>query len=150
MYAMSKLGRSALALLALGLPAMTFAADPLPPELASLQVKAESGNAIAQYNLGRAYARGAGIPVDQVEAFVWLTLATEQGTTGKDLGTLVASMSPQTLAEGNRELAIERAKIGTPARQAKISVGAPISQTTTPARDEPAAPVVPRFSGPAR
>lgn len=141
MYAMSQHGRSALALLALSLAAATYAADSLPPELASLHAKAETGNAIAQYNLGLAYAKGYfGVPIDQAEAFVWLTLATEQGTTGKDVGVVVAAMSPETLAEGKRRLAVERAKIGTPAHVSKITLGPPINGGAAPARSEPISP----------
>src|ERR1035438_9243708 len=46
------------------------------------------------WGLGLAYATGRGAPIDQAEAFVWLTLASEQGSTGKDLGILMSSMSP--------------------------------------------------------
>jgi TPR repeat protein len=67
------------------LAATAFAADFMPPEIAALHAKAENGNAIAQYNLGLAYATGSGVAIDKVEAFVWLTLASEQGSTGKDL-----------------------------------------------------------------
>ena len=71
--------RQALSLLAaaLALPlAPLGAADAaLPPAIASLRQKAESGNAIAQYNLGLAYAQGRDIPADLPEAFVWLSLA---------------------------------------------------------------------------
>ena len=104
MYAMSMLRRSALALLALCLTASARAADPLPAELESLHAKAEAGNAIAQYNLGLACAKGYGVPVDQAEAYVWLTLAAEQGATGKDLNALLTVMPPETLAEGRRQL----------------------------------------------
>jgi hypothetical protein len=56
-----------------------------PPALASLRQKAESGNAIAQYNLGLAYAQGRGIPVNLPEAFVWLNLAADSGAKGREL-----------------------------------------------------------------
>ena len=56
-----------------------------PPEIVSLRAKAEKGNAIAQYNLGLAYTEGQQVPVDYAEAFVWLTLASENGSTGKAL-----------------------------------------------------------------
>src|SRR5580658_1677715 len=118
---MLQLRRHALVLLALcaGIPA--FADDALPPELASLHSKAEAGNAVAQYNLGLAYAKGYGVPVDPAEAFVWLSLATEEGSTGKDLGALIAAMSPDALAEGKRRLAIERKNVGVSVPAAKIT-----------------------------
>ena len=65
--------RVALGLVALSVGGPAFAADALPPALASLHAKAENGNSIAQYNLGIAYAAGRGVPVDQAEAYVWLT-----------------------------------------------------------------------------
>ena len=52
MYAMSMLGRYALALVALSLAATASADDFLPPAIAALHAKAENGNAIAQSNLG--------------------------------------------------------------------------------------------------
>ena len=45
-----------------------IAADFLPPAIAALHAKAENGNAVAQYNLGLAYAAGRGVAVDQAEA----------------------------------------------------------------------------------
>src|SRR5271170_6469215 len=99
---MLQLVRHALVLFALSAAATAFAVEPLPPELASLHANAVNGNAIAQYNLGLAYAKGYGVEVDQEEAFVWLTLAAEHGSTGKDLGILVSHMSPDALAEGRR------------------------------------------------
>ena len=60
-----------------------------PAEIASLRAKAERGNAIAQYNLGLAYTQGQLLPVDIPEAFAWLTLASENGSTGKALNTVL-------------------------------------------------------------
>ena len=40
---------------------------------------AEQGDAVARLNLGDAYSRGAGVPRDPVRAYVWLSLAAEQG-----------------------------------------------------------------------
>jgi len=101
-------GRTALAILSLSLVGAVFASDPLSPELEALKAKAENGNAIAQYNLGLAYATGNGVALDQAEAYVWLTLASEQGSTGKDIGLLVSGMSREILEEGKRRLAAER------------------------------------------
>ena len=80
---MSTLGRISFALLAFSLAAAASAADSLPPELQALRAKAENGNAVAQYNLGLAYAEGRGIPADRAEAYVWLMLASDRGGTGK-------------------------------------------------------------------
>lgn len=75
-----------------------------PAEITALRPKAERGNAIAQYNLGLAYAQGRGIPTDLAEAFVWLTLASESGSTGKALETLLGTINADQLA-GAREAA---------------------------------------------
>ena len=80
------------------------AAD-LPPELAALRTKAESGDAIAEYNLGLAYLQGREIPADFPQAFVWLSLARENGSMGKALDSLLGQMTPQQLEEGQRRLA---------------------------------------------
>src|ERR1019366_715365 len=69
-----------LLLLTLGFVRLTAAE---PEEIASLRLKTERGNALAQYNLGLAYAQGRLVPIDLSEAFVWLSLASESGATGK-------------------------------------------------------------------
>lgn len=86
-----------------------------PPELASLRAKAEKGNSVAQYNLGLTYLAGQDVPADWPEAFVWLTLAAENGTTGKALQNLTEEMSSPQLAEGRRRLAALRATQDKPA-----------------------------------
>src|SRR5208283_1365968 len=144
MYAMSTLSRSALAFVALCLAGTASADSFLPPAIAALHAKAENGNAIAQYNLGLAYATCRGVAVDPAEAFVWLTLASEQGSTGKDLGVLVSNMSPESLAEGRRRLAAERNTIGIPAPAAKQAPTPPAAvETPAPAKEQPAAPEAP-------
>ena len=42
---------------------------------------AEQGYALAQINLGLCYAKGEGVPQDQVEAVKWFRKAAEQGHT---------------------------------------------------------------------
>src|ERR1022692_1727443 len=106
--------RFAFTFLAFSLAAAAAAADPLPPELAALRAKAESGKAIAQYNLGLAYADGRGVPADLAEAYVWLTLASDQGSTGKYIGVLASRMSAGELAEGKRRLGLLRSRLAVP------------------------------------
>ncbi len=79
-----------------------------PNDVASLRAKAERGNVIAQYNLGLAYAQGRGTAVDRPEAFMWLTIASQSGSTGKALDTLLTSMSSEQIAEGRRRLEAAR------------------------------------------
>jgi len=59
-----------------------------PAEITSLRDKAEKGNSIAQYNLGLSYATGREVSPDLPEAYLWLSLASANGTTGKALKTL--------------------------------------------------------------
>jgi hypothetical protein len=75
-----------------------------PNDVTALREKAERGNIIAQYNLGLAYAQGRQTAVDLPEAFVWLTLSSQGGSTGKALETLLSAMSSQQIAEGRRRL----------------------------------------------
>jgi hypothetical protein len=75
-------------------------------ELAALRAKAEKGNALAQYNLGLAYTQGRLGPIDLPEAFVWLSLASERGTTGKALDSVLGSITDEQLTEGRRRLEI--------------------------------------------
>lgn len=49
------------------------------PPLDELQAKAGEGDAEAQYQLGRAYARGHGVPVDMKRAFELFLAAAKQG-----------------------------------------------------------------------
>jgi LysM repeat protein len=93
----------------LGFAVAAFAAD--SNDLAALRTKAEQGNGIAQYNLGLAYADAQQPYADRVEAFVWLSLAAERGSTGKALTSLTEQMTPEQLAEGNRRFQQRRAQL---------------------------------------
>jgi hypothetical protein len=94
-----------LLLLTLGFVRLTAAE---PEEIAALRLKAERGNALAQYNLGLAYAQGRLVPVDLSEAFVWLSLASESGATGKALDSVLGSISDNQLANGQSRLGTYR------------------------------------------
>jgi TPR repeat protein len=60
----------------------------LPPcqgddtELDTERMKAESGDAEAQFALGNRYIRGDGVPENFAEALQWLRLSADQGNTG--------------------------------------------------------------------
>ena len=139
-----------LMLLALGFVRLTAAE---PEEIASLRLKAERGNALAQYNLGLAYAQGRLVPIDLSEAFVWLSLASESGATGKALDSVLGSITDKQLAEGRSRLGTYRAALAArnatspPAHAAPklatrgFSLAEPT--TTAPAANdtEPATPV---------
>ncbi len=49
------------------------------PEIDALRVRAEAGDAHAQYDLGDMSANGQGVPEDDAEAVRWLRLAAAQG-----------------------------------------------------------------------
>ncbi len=91
----------------LGAVLFTHALAQTEAEVASLLPKAQRGNSIAQYNLGRAYANGHGIAADPIEAYVWLSLAYEGGFRGKALGKVAGGLDPTQL-ETARQRLVER------------------------------------------
>jgi len=62
---------------------------------------AEQGVAQAQYNLGVMYYNGEGVPVNNVKAYMWLSLAKAQGdetaVTGLDI--VKKQMTPSQIAK---------------------------------------------------
>jgi chromosome segregation ATPase len=104
-------------------------------DLAALRAKAEKGNAIAQYNLGLAYAEGRGIPVDRVEAYLWLSLALDNGARGRALDALSTQLTPTELQTAKTRLAERRTANGHPAAVAET----PAAPASAPAANTPAA-----------
>ncbi len=90
----------------LACPSGLLAAE--PAEVSALRAKAEKGNSLAQYNLGLAYSQGQLVTVDLPEAFAWLTLAAENGSTGNALDRVLGGLTDEQLAEGRRRLAAHR------------------------------------------
>jgi len=72
--------------------------------LEDLRSCGEQGYAYAQFNLGVAYGTGAGVPEDDVLAYMWANLGAAQGNENaaelKDL--LVGLMTRAQIAEGQR------------------------------------------------
>lgn len=101
-------------------------------EVAGLRAKAVKGNGIAQYNLGLAYAQGRGLATDPVEAFVWLSLARENGARGRDLDGVIASLDKASL-----ELAQQRLAERKTALAVRPATPAPVRPATTPAVETP-------------
>jgi chromosome segregation ATPase len=129
----SRLLRIALLGASLSVPALLLAQD---NDLASLRAKAEKGNAIAQYNLGLAYAEGRGITADPIEAYVWLSLAMENGARGNALNTLVTTLDAATIAAAKQKLADRHTASGaTPAPTPAIE--APTPTAAAPVADAP-------------
>lgn len=118
---MSMFARAALLLLLTTGFVRLFAAE--TDELASLRAKAEHGNALAQYNLGLAYSQGRLTARDPAESFAWLTLASENGATGKALDSLLGNISDQQLAEGRRRLRTYRTTVS--AKSTALTTHAP-------------------------
>lgn len=107
-------------------------------EVESLSTKANRGNAIAQYTLGLALADPREPAYEPAQAYVWLNLASLNGTSSKALSTLTQQLSPADLAEGKRRLEVVIADPNSPA----IS---PIITSTDP---NAASPVIARSSAP--
>ena len=65
---------------------------------------AEQGDAGGQFGLGVLYGNGKGVPLDYVQAYMWLNLAADQGH--KDAGNfrdvLAKKMTPAQIAEAKR------------------------------------------------
>ena len=75
------------------LAAVSLAAQQTPPvSLASLTQSAESGDPGAQFELGRAYEDGKGVPQDDSRAVEWFRKSAEQGNTQAEnsLGVMYA------------------------------------------------------------
>jgi len=113
-------------------------------DLAQLRGKAEKGNVLAQYNLGLAYSEGRGIPVDLVEAYVWLRLAAENGGTGNALSSVLHQMSIEQIAAGR--LRLDERRHATPGvvpdHRSASSAGAPAKPPAAP----PPAPAADRLA----
>ena len=72
-------------------------------DVEALRIKAEQGDAVAQTNLGVAYADGEGVPQNYTEALKWYRLAAEQSyaRAQNSLGAMYANGQgvPQDYAE---------------------------------------------------
>ena len=73
-------------------------------DLAALRAKAETGDGIAQHNLGLVYANSQEAVADLVEAYAWLNIAADNGATGRSLLIVARQMSPAQVAAGKRRL----------------------------------------------
>lgn len=119
----SRLLRLALFAALAATPALLSAQD---DDLASLRAKAEKGNAVAQYNLGLAYAEGRGTAVDPIEAYVWLSLAKDNGARGLALNNLAATLDAATINTAKQRLATRQAAPSTlPTPAANVATPVP-------------------------
>jgi len=76
------------------------------------QRAAEQGDSLSEYNLGRRYREGKDVPVDPVEAYFWLTLASANGTPDalEILKGQKKEMTRSQVAEAERKLAEFRSR----------------------------------------
>jgi len=112
-----------------------------PADIASLRAKAEKGNAIAQYNLGLAYADGReDLGADLAQAYVWLSLSGDSGSSRKALSAVLARMSDDQLAAAKRLL---ESYHGTPAARNIASLHGSAPKISAQAAAAVSAPFVP-------
>ena len=108
-------------------------------EITALRAKAEKGNGIAQYNLGLAYAEGRGVTADPLEAYVWLSLARENGMRGRALDNLVASLDKPTLEAAQQKLTDRKNRMGIkPTARVEPAPAAAPAPAAPPAETKPA------------
>jgi TPR repeat protein len=71
---------------------------------------AQRGDPIAQYNIGRMYARGEGVGRDYAEAYKWFTLCAAAGRREGDQArnAIARLMTPVQMAEGLRRAEVWR------------------------------------------
>src|ERR1035437_5308528 len=133
----------------LGAVFLTSALAQTEADVASLLLKAQRGNSIAQYNLGRAYETGRGVAADPIEAYVWLSLAYEGGFHGKALGNVAGGLDSAQLETARQRLVERRASLlarPTPATPAKTEAAATDAGIPV-VRTEPARSPAPTSAG---
>ncbi len=106
-----------------------------PDDLSALLAKAQTGDGIAQHNLGLVYANSQEAISDLVEAYAWLNLAADNGATGRSLMIVTRQMTPEQVADGKRRfeqirdaIAAKRA-VPAPVLAAKVNPVSPVSDS---------------------
>ena len=102
-------------------------------DVPALRAKAEKGNAIAQYNLGLAYAEGHGVAADPIEAYVWLSLAKDNGARGQALNLVITQLDIESLAAA--KLRLDERRAASNFKPAALEAPAP-AVTPTPSTTE--------------
>jgi TPR repeat protein len=107
------------------------AAEPTPAA-SELESSAASGNATAQFQLGRAYFRGEGFPVDKSKAHEWILKSAEQGNPDA-ITTMGYFYSQGIVLEKDEAKAIEWFRKGAEAGSAKsqLNLGLMLRQAKT-------------------
>ncbi len=70
------------------------------------------GYALAQYNLGVLYANGFGVPKDDIQAYMWITMAVKYSRFGRDgdLANTVLDYLKEIMTVSEIALAEQRAR----------------------------------------
>ncbi len=73
--------------------------------VASLQARAEAGEAEAQFDLGLLYKQGRGVTQDYKEAYIWYSLGAANGYSSAEAGRdeVAARLSPKAQREAQKE-----------------------------------------------
>ena len=103
--------------------------------LAQWREAARAGNGEAMLALGRAFAKGHGVPQDYILAHMWLNLAAGRGSTeaARERDALAANMVPQHIAEAQERTRAWLSGRGTDApKAAAVPSAAPPSTPTGP------------------
>ena len=100
--------------------------------LATLEAAAASGNATAQFQLGRAYFRGEGVPADNAKAIEWISQSAEKGNPDA-LTSLGFFYSQGVVFEKDESKAIEWFRKGAAAGsvQSQLNLGLMLRQAKT-------------------
>jgi len=102
-------------------------------KLDELRAKAVAGNGMSQYNLGLIYADPQESIANISEAYVWFSLAADNGAPGKALMIVSNQMTPEQISESKKLLE---------QRRADLAAHRPIAATPAPAGPVKPAPVV--------
>ena len=115
-----------------------------PDDLSALRAKAETGDGIAQHNLGLVYANLQEPVSDLVEAYAWLNIAADNGATGRSLLMVTRQMTAAQIADGKRRLEQIRAAIASKKAvpPSEFTASAPVSPVAdSPVSASPISPV---------
>jgi TPR repeat protein len=69
------------------------------------EVSAEQGHAFGQYNFGKMYATGDGVPENKVYAYMWVNLAVAQGLGDSAIeykNEIAKQMTPSQIEEAEK------------------------------------------------
>ena len=67
---------------------------------------AEQGDLEARFNLGLNYAKGKGVPRDNIAAYMWIFLAVEEADSSSDIGKLVSQHGTLILQDLSRRMSV--------------------------------------------